>query len=361
MAGHFLLTPEARNFTLADVERLSEEQVHALFAQQRWGAYGDNKQVCPACASIESHYVVHGRHQWRCKAVGCGHTFSVTTGTKFQDHKLPLKKILQALVLYLTAVKGISASQMARTVGVAYQTAFTLLHKLREGLLNARNLEPLECHVELDGAHFSGRIRKPRVITKASKTPARSKQGKTSHATHRNRRIVMVLREISPIKGNGAIRTIVEVVRSENETHVKPLARRYIKPGALVHTDEHPAYSSFYLAYQHETVNHSVEFSTDQGVNENQAESFFARARRMVIGQVHRVTPKYMLDYMNEVAWREDVRRIGTRNQMAQLLDACLLNGESKWWRGYWQGHHREDDLAFKNPEAPSATTVTLE
>jgi hypothetical protein len=85
MAGHFLLSAKARNFTLADVECLSEDQVHALFAQQRWSVYGEGKQVCPECGAIDSHYVVHRRHQWRCKAKGCARTFSVTTGTKLQD------------------------------------------------------------------------------------------------------------------------------------------------------------------------------------------------------------------------------------------------------------------------------------
>jgi transposase-like protein len=347
MAAHFLLSKEARNFTLADVERLSEDEVHALFARQRWGAYGEKKQVCPACGSIDSHYVVHRRHQWRCKASGCSRTFSVTTGTKFQDHKLPLKKILLALALYVNALKGISASQLARTIGVAYQTAFVLLHKLREGLLDVRNLRPLERHAEIDGGHFSGRIRKPRKKVKATAMPARAKQGKSWYATHPNRRIVMVLREVSPVRGQGATRTIVEIVPAEAETYVTPLARRYIKKGSIVHTDESNAFSRLAVHYEHFTVNHSVEFSTDDGVNENQAESFFARCRRLVWGQIHRMAPKYMLDYVNEIAWREDSRRIGPKAQVGLLLDASLHSGRSRWWRGYWQGNHRPGEMMF--------------
>lgn len=347
MAAHFLLTKAARNFSLEEVEKLTEDGAHAFFARERWGAHGEGKQACPACGSIDSHYVVHRRHQWRCKAKGCNHTFSVTTGTKFQDHKLPLKKILQAVVLYVNAVKGISASQLSRTIGVTYQTAFVLFHKLRESLLDVRDLSPLERHAEIDGGHFSGRVRKPRKKIKATAMPARAKQGKSWYATHPNRRIVMVLREISPVRGEGATRTIVEVVPSESEAYVTPLARKYIKKGSIVHTDESNAFSRLAIAYEHFTVNHSVEFSTDDGVNENQAESFFARCRRLVWGQIHRMAPKYMLDYVNEMAWREDTRRMGPRAQVGLLLGAALQQGQSRWWRGYWQGHHRPGELMF--------------
>lgn len=357
MAGHFLLSPEARNLSFDDVARLSEDEAHAMFAKRRWGKHGESVQVCPDCGSIDSHYVIRGRRQWRCRAAGCGRTFSVTSGTKLQDHKLPLRKIMQALWLYITAVKGVSALEMSRRIGVAYQTAFTLLHKFREGLLDVRNLEPLERHVEIDGGHFSGRIRKPRKKVKTTAIPARARQGKTSYATHPNRRIVMVLREISPTKKQGATRTIVEVVRAEAEVYVTPLASRYIKHGSVVHTDESNAFSRLGLRYEHFTVNHSVEFSTDDGVNENQAESFFARSRRLVWGAIHRMAPKYMLDYMNEIAWREDFRRTDTIKQAGLLLDAILNTGRSRWWRGYWQGHHRPEELMFDQNAASECGT----
>lgn len=100
---------------------------------------------------------------------------------------------------------------------------------------------------------------------------------------------------------------------TESREFAQELAKRYVKRGAHIMIDEHPAYGMFMAKYEHETVNHSIEFSTDEGMSNNQAESFFSRMRRMVAGQVHRITPKYMLDYVTEVAWREDVRRINTK------------------------------------------------
>jgi hypothetical protein len=347
MAGHFLLSPAARDFTLEFVEKMSAATVHAFFVRNRWG--DDGTQVCPECGSIDKHYWIKTRRQWRCRDVACGRMFSVTSGTKWADHKLPLKTILKGMVLFATNVKGISASALGRQLGVAYQTAFVLLSKLRESIMECANKNKLDGLVHIDGAHVSGRIRKPRVKEKATRTQAREKIGYEANAKHPNRRIVMVMREVDPHGHKGAIRTIVEVVRAENRKAAEALAKQYITHGARVMTDESNAYGMFMARYDHATVNHEVEFSTDDGVSNNQAESFFSRMRRMAIGQVHRITPKYMLDYVTEIAWREDQRRTRTSEQVRQLL-AKSTRSMSRWWRGYWQGKMRQEEIMFAPP-----------
>jgi hypothetical protein len=269
----------------------------------------------------------------------------VTSGTKFADHKLPLKSILRAMLIFCANVKGISACSLARQLGVAYQTGFVLLHKLRESIIENSSSVPLEGLVHIDGAHVSGRIRKPRVKTPTTKRQARDRVPFEADAFHKNRRIIMVMRQAGK-NGEGALRTIVAVVPRETAEHVEPLIRQFVKKGSRVMTDELGAYGRLTALYEHLTVNHSVEFSTDDGVNNNLAESYFARFRRMVIGQTHRVTPKYMLDYSTEVAWREDMRRSSPSVQVRSLLQASLKK-TSKWWCRYWQGHHRQGEILF--------------
>lgn len=116
-----------------------------------------------------------------------------------------------------------------------------------------------------------------------------------------------------------------------------------------------PAYGNLKLTgYVHEVVNHSEEFSTDEGINENQAESFFSRMRRACIGIYHRITPKYMLDYATEMAWREDMRRKDTMSQMAALVGRVLGAGLSTDWINYCRGHRRTAELLFQAPAAIS-------
>ncbi|MEJ7931478.1 IS1595 family transposase [Ramlibacter sp. AN1015] len=345
MPAHFLLTATARNFTLEDLEGMTEARARDYFARCRWGDEGT--QVCPECGTIDKHYWIRTRKQWRCKEIACGRFFSVTSGTKFADHKLPLRKILKAALIFAANVKGISASALARQINVAYQTAFVLLHKLREGIAEECSPAQLDGIVHMDGAHVSGRLRKPRVKEPTNKAQARDRVDVAANPTHRNRRIVMVMRTVSPEKGKGAVRTVVEVTRGETAEIAAALAKKYIKRDATVHTDEHPAYSGFMARYDHETVNHSTHFSSDAGVSNNQAESYFARMRRMVIGQVHRVTPRYMVSYAREVAWREDNRRMPPSVLVKDLVKASLRRA-ARDWCGYWQRKRRRTEDIFE-------------
>jgi hypothetical protein len=86
-----------------------------------------------------------------------------------------------------------------------------------------RDTSQLEGIVHVDGAHMSGRKRKPRVKLPSTKRQARDRVPRDEDPQHRNRRIVMVLRQLGP-PGQGAVRTIVEVVPAENEEHVQALS-----------------------------------------------------------------------------------------------------------------------------------------
>ena len=112
-------------------------------------------------------------------------------------------------------------------------------------------------------------------------------------------------------------------------------------------TDENPAYNQLSCWFDHRTVQHSVEFSTLDGINDNQAESYFSRLRRYVKGVAHRVEPKYLADISAEMAWREDMRRNTEGQKLEILLKAMLSHGQSKWWRGYWQGFKRPGEILW--------------
>lgn len=175
---------------------------------------------------------------------------------------------------------------------------------------------------------------------------------------HPNRRIVMVIRDISSEKtdlidrrsgkpiGKGAISTRTAVCRSENSADIEALVRTHVAPGSIIRTDELPAYGKLKLmGYTHEFVNHSTEFCTDDGINQNQAESYFARIRRASIGVHHRITPDYMEEYAAEMAWREDVRRMDIKSQMVSLMTRICSAGLSLKWANYCRRAKRKPEL----------------
>jgi ISXO2-like transposase domain len=56
-------------------------------------------------------------------------------------------------------------------------------------------------------------------------------------------------------------------------------------------------------------IDHKQAYSLD-GPHTNNAESFFVRLRRMVRGQHHFVSPKYLHRYAAHAAWLEDHRAL---------------------------------------------------
>jgi len=156
---------------------------------------------------------------------------------------------------------------------------------------------------------------------------------------------VMVMREVSLDRGVGGKRTIVSIAMAENSINAETLIRRYVSNGTSIMSDESSAYTRLSQWYDHESVEHAKEFVREDGVNENQAESYFSRLRRYEYGIGHRITPKYLMDLANEIAWREDTRKLSEKERFDDIFRKIFKNGLSRWWRGYHQGHHRHTEI----------------
>lgn len=325
---HFLLSAKARTLSLRQVMAMTEEAAFTMFKQIRWD--DSDAVVCPVCGVQDHHYFKATRQQWQCKA--CHHTFSVTSGTLFAFHKLPLKVYLAAIALYVNAAKGISALQLSRDLGVQYKTAFVLAHKLRESLVTHRDESPLSGEVQIDGAYVNGHIRPKNK--KADRIDRRL-------AIHQKpgKRCVLVFRQKAP--HGGANRTRTFVIKSENQADIVQLTQRVVQPGSVVCADENPAYDVLSARYDTRRVNHQVEYASDEGVTNNLAESSFARFRRMQYGQHHRYGTLYLANYAQEAAYREDTRRWDNGRIFTDILTKCLHSRAHHDWCGYWQGNKR--------------------
>lgn len=207
MSQHFLLTAKARSMSLRQIFALSDDAAFDYFRHSRWG--DADEVICPCCGSIAKHYFISTRKQWRCR--DCKHTFSVTSGTLFAFHKLPLKIYLAAVAIYTNAVKGVSALQLSRDLDVQYKTAFVLAHKIRESLMIQRDETALDGEVEMDGAYVNGHVR-----------PANRKADRVDRrlAVNQNpdKRCVFVMRSRADT-GHGGKRTLSHFQESPNANH----------------------------------------------------------------------------------------------------------------------------------------------
>ena len=338
MSQHFLLSAKARTLSVRRVMEMREQDAFEVFKELRWGK-GD-ETACPCCGVVDKHYFQRTRRQWRCKS--CEHTFSVTSGTIFAFHKLPLRVYLAAVAIYANAVKGISALQLSRDLGVQYKTAFVLAHKIRESLMEQRDDAPLSGEVQMDGAYVNGHIRpKNKKADRIDRRLAKhQKPGK---------RCVFVMRQAcAALAGErqgdqiGARKTLTFVIKNENQADVIHLADRFIARGSVICADESNAYDLLHGRYETRRVNHQLEYRADDGTTNNLAESYFSRFRRMQYGQVHKFGNLYLANYANEAAYREDTRRWANGAIFTDIVKKCAKTRTHHDWCGYWQGNKRQ-------------------
>ena len=233
-----------------------------------------------------------------------------------QDRKRPIRDYLLAIAIFVNGAKGHSALQLSRDLDCQYKTAFVLAHKLREAMgseVHNPDQPELSGTVEIDGMYAGGNT-KP-ANRKADRADRRSAETK--------RQVVVVAREALG-------RTLPFIV--PRETDAVPLIRQHVASGTTVHADESSGWDRLLASYPMMRVNHSKEYVGEDGASVNQAESFFSRLRRAEYGIHHRITGRYLYQYANEIAWREDRRREPNGLRFAARFAADRHRRED--WRG---------------------------
>lgn len=106
----------------------SEEACWAYLRRLRW----PQGFRCPRCDHAGGYFLAKRRLE-QCER--CRYQASVTAGTIFHRTRLPLRVWFLAIFFVARHKQGISALQLQRDTGIgSYETAWTLLHKVRSAL-----------------------------------------------------------------------------------------------------------------------------------------------------------------------------------------------------------------------------------
>jgi len=155
----------------------------------------------------------------------CHGQTSVTAGTVFQNTRLPLRTWFLAIYLLTQSKNGLSALALKRHLGVSYNTAWLVKHKLMQAMKEHDDTQLLEGVVQLDDAYWGGERR--------GKGTGRGTQGKTPFVA-----AVSCTEEGQPV----ALRmTVVEGFRSDG---LQSWTARHVKPGSLLRIPRKPVTDS---------------------------------------------------------------------------------------------------------------------
>ena len=274
--------------TLVDVINLfdTDEKCREILVRLRW----PNGAECVRCKGPVVELATD-KQLFYCK--DCDYQFTVTAGTIFNDSHLALQKWFLATLLLCEARKGMSASQLKRTIWGqhkgSYKTAWYLCHRIRAAMKEA-DRPMLDGTVEMDETYVGGKQRG---------------YGQGWRGERHTKEIVIGIRQ-----RGGDVRFF------HAEDARKGTLAKYIKENIsadvdVIITDELPAYKSAVGDHQHETVNHShkeyVRIGTD--IHTNTVESAFSLLKRGIVGSWHKISAKHLPAYLAEMEFRFNRRK----------------------------------------------------
>jgi ribosomal protein L37AE/L43A len=127
----------------------SEEQCHAALIQMRW----PDGFVCPKCGTRKHSYSA-ARRVFQCSA--CRAQTTVKAGTILHKSRTLLVKWFLAIYLLTQSKNDIAALELARQLGVKWDTAWLIKQKLMEAMRQRNHIYKLEGEVQIDDAYLGG-------------------------------------------------------------------------------------------------------------------------------------------------------------------------------------------------------------
>jgi hypothetical protein len=268
----------------AEVVELGGNQAACLnlLVRSRWSA----GFLCPLCGEASSTQF----HGPVARCLKCRRRVSVTTRTVMHGTKAPLSAWLGAAWLMADPSRGVSARELHQRLDLySYQTAWTMLHRLRVALGSEASLPKLSDEVSVDET-LLGRMQ--------AGVPGRGVLGQ---------RLVAVAVKAGP-QGPTAIR--FGLLADASPASIRAFLRRYVEPGSVVVTDSWAAYPPACAAqYRHRVVSGPAEATGRWPV----AAPGIAHAIHLVnewLTRTHQasVSVRHLQRYLDEFAFRFDHR-----------------------------------------------------
>lgn len=258
--------------------------------------------VCPHCGVIggrvydltgvrgkPSKKNPEGAIRYGLKKCGeCRKQFTAKVGTVFEDAKLPLHKMLQAVHLMISSKKGISSQQLSRVLEVQYNSAWFLSHRIREAMRSG-DLAPFGGGggvVEVDETFFG----------RKAGTEVRAGTG------HKIPILSLVHRE------SGQSRCfVVDNVRAET---LIPIVLKNVERETYIMTDEASQYAGKFrpIFLGHGRVNHAAGEYGRGRIHTNTVEGSFSVFKRGMKGVYQHCSEKHLHRYVAEFEFRYNNR-----------------------------------------------------
>lgn len=254
--------------------------------------------ACPRCGS-EKHSFVKTRRIWHCKE--CKKQFSLKVGTIFEDSPISLDKWMMAIWMLTNCKNGVSSYELGRAIGVRQQSAWFMLHRIREAMKSGTFAKMGHGPVEVDEAFVGG---KPKNMHADKRLKM-----KTAENGYAEKAVVMGMLDRGTRKVRASV--IPNVKRKTLQNQILD----NVGFGSTVYTDGWSGYDGLARRqFVHETVNHMEEYVRGE-VHTQGIENFWSCLKRTLRGTYVAVEPFHLDAYVTEQVFRFNNSRHSSDSQ----------------------------------------------
>jgi len=270
--------------------------------------------VCAHCGSLEKIAKVEGKSHrpslYYCGA--CKGQFTVTVGTIFERSKVPLSKWWMAVHLLASSKKGMSSHQLMRMLGVSYQTAWFMSHRIREAMTSG-GLPPMGGEGE---------------VVEIDETFIGKKEGKPIRRGYAHKHAVMTL-----VQRGGSSRSFH--VDGTKAADLLPIIKANVAPDTHVMTDEAGQYAHLGKHFAgHDFVSHGTGEYGRGPIHTNTVEGFYSVFKRGMKGVYQHCGEKHLHRYVAEFDFRYSNRsKLGVEDAERAAKIVCGAKGKRLMYR----------------------------
>ena len=257
----------------------TEQQCYDALFSWRW----NEGFKCPRCGHNQGCELKTNKLQ-QCHR--CHHQTSLIAGTIFASTKLPLITWFLGMYLITQNKKGISAMQLHRQLGISYNAAWRMKHKLMQVMMERDDDHPLSGFVQVDDAYLGGeRTGGKRGRGAADKTP--------------------FIAAVETTDNGEPIRIKLSVLAGFLKTEISTWSQQHLKAGSVITSDGLGCFNAFTdEEHLHQKIicgggRASVEKPELYWVN-----TILGNLKSSLRSTYHAVRPSYAQRYLSEFQYR---------------------------------------------------------